>query len=51
MIDFSNYEKIKKFTLITDLFSIEKGEMTPKMSIVKKVVEKNYSDIINNMYK
>tara|TARA_A100001011_G_scaffold162181_2_gene170643 strand:+ start:514 stop:2307 length:1794 start_codon:yes stop_codon:yes gene_type:complete len=50
MIDFSNYEKIKKFTLLTDLFSIEKGEMTPKMSIVKKVVEKNYSDIINNMY-
>ena len=31
-------------------FSIEKGEMTPKMSIVRKVVENNYSEIINGMY-
>ena len=50
MADFSNYEKIKKFTLLTEPFSIEKGEMTPKMSIVKKVVEKNYSEQINKMY-
>ena len=50
MSDFSNYEKIKKFTLLTEPFSIEKGEMTPKMSIVKKVVEQNYSEQINKMY-
>ena len=50
MADFSNYEKIKKFTLLTEPFSIEKGEMTPKMSIVKKVVEQNYSEQINKMY-
>jgi len=50
MSEFSNYEKIKKFTLLTDPFSIEKGEMTPKMSIVKKVVEQNYSELINKMY-
>ena len=50
MTDFSNYEKIKKFTLLTEPFSIEKGEMTPKMSIVKKVVEQNYSEQINKMY-
>ena len=50
MVDFSNYEKIKKFTLLTEPFSIEKGEMTPKMSIVKKVVEQNYSEQINKMY-
>ena len=50
MSEFSNYEKIKKFTLLTEPFSIEKGEMTPKMSIVKKVVEQNYSELINKMY-
>ena len=50
MNEFSNYEKIKKFTLLTEPFSIEKGEMTPKMSIVKKVVEQNYSELINKMY-
>ena len=51
MQDFSNYEKVKKFTLLSQPFSIEKGEMTPKMSIVRKEVEKNYSNLIDRMYK
>jgi len=51
MVDFAKFETIKKFTLITEPFSIEKGEMTPKMSIVRKVVENNYSEIINGMYR
>ncbi len=50
MVDFAKFETIKKFKLITEPFSIEKGEMTPKMSIVKKVVENNYSELINGMY-
>jgi long-chain acyl-CoA synthetase len=50
MVDFARFEKVKKFTLIAEPFSIEKGEMTPKMSIVRKVVENNYSEIINGMY-
>ena len=50
MTNFARFETIKKFTLIPTPFSIEKGEMTPKMSIVRKVVEKNYSDLIDGMY-
>jgi long-chain acyl-CoA synthetase len=50
MTDFARFEKVKKFTLISEPFSIEKGEMTPKMSIVRKVVEKNYSELINGLY-
>lgn len=50
MVEFAKFETVKKFTLITEPFSIEKGEMTPKMSIVRKVVENNYSEIINGMY-
>ena len=50
MENFSNYEKVKKFTLLPELFSIDKGEMTPKMSIVRKKVIENYSDLINKMY-
>ena len=30
---------------------IEKGEMTPKMSIVRKVVEENFNDKIEELYK
>ena len=51
MTKFSKYETIKKFKLISNPFSIEKGEMTPKMSIVRKKVINNYSDIIESIYK
>ena len=50
MVDFAKFEQVKKFTLIPNPFSIDKGEMTPKMSIVRKVVEANYSELINSMY-
>jgi long-chain acyl-CoA synthetase len=51
MSSFSKFEQIKKFALISRQFMIEKGEMTPKMSIVRKVVEKNFQDKIDELYK
>jgi long-chain acyl-CoA synthetase len=51
MSDFSKYEQIKKFMLLSRNFMIEKGEMTPKMSIVRKVVESNFKDKIEEIYK
>ena len=51
MDGFSSFERVKKFSLSSRLFMIEKGEMTPKMSIVRKVVENNFKDKINDLYK
>ena len=51
MKNFSKYEQIKKFSLLPRGFMIEKGEMTPKMSIVRKVVEENFKDKIDEIYK
>ena len=51
MKGFSSFERVKKFSLLSRLFMIEKGEMTPKMSIVRKVVEENFKDKINDLYK
>ena len=50
MQDFANYEKVKKFELLSDLFSIEKGELTPKMSIKRKVVIEKHKAEIEAMY-
>ena len=50
MKNFSNYEKVKVFKLLSEPFSIDKGEMTPKMSIVRKVVMKNHHDLIESIY-
>lgn len=50
MGDFSNYEKVKKWALLPDVFTIEKGELTPKMSIVRKVVINNYEEYVDRIY-
>ena len=50
MEDFSKYEKVKKFSLLAEPFTIDKGELTPKLSIVRKVVCKNYIDVIDEIY-
>ena len=51
MNGFSKFEQIKKFALLSRQFMIEKGEMTPKMSIVRKTVESNFKDKIDELYK
>lgn len=51
MENFSNYERVKKVALLAEPLSIEKGELTPKLSIVRKVVLENYSDEIDSLYK
>ena len=51
MENFSNYERVKKVALLAEPLSIEKGELTPKLSIVRKVVLENYNEEIDNLYK
>lgn len=48
--DFAKYERVRKFRLLSQPFSIESGELTPKLSIKRHVVERNYSVLINEMY-
>ncbi|HSA16606.1 MAG TPA: AMP-binding protein, partial [Spirochaetota bacterium] len=44
-------EQVKKFTLLSEPFTQEKGEITPTLKIKRKVVQKNYSDLIEMMYR
>ena len=50
MKNFASYETVKKFVLLPRQFSIDKGEMTPKMSIVRKRVIQNYNESIDSIY-
>jgi long-chain acyl-CoA synthetase len=47
---FAHYEVPKKLLLLPREFSIERGEMTPKLSIKRRVVEQNYSSEIEAAY-
>lgn len=48
--DFSKYEKVRKFALLPQPFSVESGEMTPTLKIKRHVVAKNYVDVIEKLY-
>ncbi len=50
MEGFAKFEIIKKFKLCSRPFSIENGEMTPKMSIVRKKVLENFNILIESIY-
>lgn len=46
-----NFESIKKAELLSAEFSIQKGEMTPKLSLKRKVIIANNKDLIDRIYK
>jgi len=50
MESFAQFEKVKKFVLLPQEFTIESGELTPKMSIKRDVVEKRLAALIDSMY-
>ncbi len=47
----SQPEQIKRFTLIAEDFSIEKGELTPTMKVRRRVVERKHAALIEEMYR
>ncbi len=49
-VNFAKYERVRKFRLLSAPFTIESGELTPKLSIKRHVVERNYSFLIDEMY-
>jgi len=46
----ASYEKIKRFTLLPEHFTMEKGELTNTLKIKRKVLSKNYAKEIDSMY-
>jgi long-chain acyl-CoA synthetase len=47
---FNHVEQIKKFELLSREWTIDTGEMTPKMSLKRKVVMEKYRDAIERIY-
>jgi long-chain acyl-CoA synthetase len=49
-IHFNHVEQIKKFELLPREWSIETGEMTPKLSLKRKVIVEKYRDAIERIF-
>ena len=47
---FAHYEQVKRFTLLPEPFSMERGELTNTLKLRRSVVAQNYKDLIDRMY-
>jgi long-chain acyl-CoA synthetase len=47
---FNHVEQVKKFELLPNEWTIDKGEMTPKLSLKRKVVMEKYKDAVERIY-
>ncbi len=47
---FNHVEQVKKFELLPNEWSIDSGEMTPKMSLKRKIILEKYKDAIERIY-
>lgn len=47
---FNHVEQVKRFELLPHEWSIDSGEMTPKMSLKRKVIMEKYKDAVERIY-
>ncbi|MGG9971120.1 AMP-dependent synthetase/ligase [Ferruginibacter sp. SUN002] len=47
---FNHVEQVKRFELLPHEWSIDSGELTPKMSLKRKVVMEKYKDAVERIY-
>lgn len=47
---FGQWEKIKKFELLTKEWTIDNGELTPKLSLKRKIISQRTAELIDKIY-
>jgi long-chain acyl-CoA synthetase len=48
--NFNPVEQVKKFELLTHVWSVEGGELTPTLKLKRKVIQEKYKDAIQRIY-
>lgn len=47
----AQFEKVKKFALLEHELTVENGELTPTLKIKRRVIDENYRDTIDKLYR
>jgi long-chain acyl-CoA synthetase len=47
---FGNWEKVKRFELTPDIWSIDAGHLTPTMKLKRKIIKEKYNDLYQKIY-
>lgn len=48
--DFGKWEQVKKFTLMSEEWTVEGGQLTPTMKLKRKVIMERYTKEVNDLY-
>jgi long-chain acyl-CoA synthetase len=48
---FNHVEQVKKFELLPYEWTVDTGELTPKLSLKRKVISEKYRDVVERIYK
>lgn len=48
--DLSAFERVRRFELLAEPFTVENGMLTPTLKVKRKVVEERYKELIEGMY-
>ena len=46
----NRWETIKDFRILENDLTVESGELTPSLKLKRRVVEKRYKDVLDEMY-
>ena len=49
--ELANYERIIKFALLAEPFTIDNGEVTPTMKLKRKTINQNFDETIESLYR
>lgn len=47
---FGNWEKVKRFELTPDIWSVEAGHLTPTMKLKRKIILEKYKDLFDKIF-
>lgn len=47
----ASYERVRRFIILDEAFTVENGMMTPTLKIRRKAVEEHYRELIEGMYR
>ncbi|MEY3385986.1 MAG: hypothetical protein RIR53_797 [Bacteroidota bacterium] len=48
--DLSKFEKVRRFAIIPESFSVENGMLTPTLKVKRKAVLERYADVVDSLY-
>lgn len=47
---FGKWERVKRFELTSDEWSIDAGHLTPTMKLKRKIIKEKYKDLYTKIY-